>query len=128
MMSGSGSTTRVVLSPVHGGIIALALATAIIHIVLAVPLTLIGFYLNGLGYIALVTALFLPQLLGYRRQVRWLLMGYTALTILLWIVLGQPYTAIGYIDKAIELALVILLWVDHRRDGPVGPAEPAQAT
>lgn len=114
-MSDSSPATRLVLSPVHGGIIALALATAIIHIVLAVPLTLVGFYLNGLGYIALVTALFLPQLLRYRRQIRWLLMGYTALTILLWVVLGKPYTEIGYIDKAIELALLGLLWLDDRQ-------------
>jgi hypothetical protein len=30
-------------------------------------------------------------------------MGYTALTLLLWLILGQPYTTIGYVDKAIEL-------------------------
>ena len=38
------------------GVVALALATALIHIYLAVPLTLVPFYLNGLGYIALATA------------------------------------------------------------------------
>jgi hypothetical protein len=31
------------------------------------------------------------------------------------VVLGQPYTAIGYVDKAIALALVGLLWLDQRR-------------
>lgn len=114
MTSDSGTTTGAELSPGRYGIIALALATAIIHIVLAVPLTLIGFYLNGLGYIVLVTACFLPQLHTYHRLVRWLLMGYTALTILLWVVLGQPYNAIGYVDKAIELALLGLLWREQR--------------
>ncbi len=32
-------------------IVALAVATALIHIVLAIPLTLVEFYLNGLGYV-----------------------------------------------------------------------------
>ncbi len=95
MMEHSGVTTSTGLTAVRGEIIALALTTAIIHIVLAIPLTMVGFYLNGLGYIGLVTALYLPQLRGYRHQIRWLLMGYTALTIVLWVILSQPYTLIG---------------------------------
>jgi hypothetical protein len=102
------------LTAVRLAIVALALATAIIHIVLAVPLSMVGFYLNGLGYIALAAALYLPPLRRHRRLLRWLLMGYTALTIVLWLLIGRPYTAIGYVDKAIELGLLALLWVDHR--------------
>lgn len=97
------------------GIVALALATAAIHVLLAVPLSMVGFYLNGAGYVALLGALYLPPLAPYRRPLRWLLMGYTALTIILWALIGRPYTTIGYIDKAIELALVVLLWIDLRR-------------
>lgn len=97
------------------GIVALALATAAIHAVLAIPLSMVGFYLNGAGYVALVAALYLRPLAQYRRPLRWLLMGYTALTIVLWALIGRPYTTIGYVDKAIELALLALLWVDHRR-------------
>jgi len=103
------------MTPLRLGIVGLTLATALIHIVLAVPLTIVPFYLNGLGYIALLTALMLPQLEVYRRPIRWLLMGYTCLTILLWLVFGQPYTAIGYLDKALELALLGLLWLDQRQ-------------
>jgi hypothetical protein len=114
-MAESGVPVATGLTPLRGAIGVLALATAIIHIVLAIPLTLIGFYLNGLGYISLAVALILPQLHHRRRQIRWLFMGYTALTILLWIVLGQPYTPIGYVDKAIELTLLGLLWFDQRR-------------
>jgi hypothetical protein len=114
-MAASGASKTTGLTPLRIGIVVLALATAIIHIVLAIPLTLIGFYLNGLGYIGLTAALFLPQLHQYRRHVRGLLMGYTGLTVVLWVVLGQPYTAIGYVDKAIVLALVGLLWLDQRR-------------
>ncbi len=99
------------------GIVALAFATAIIHIVLAIPLTMVGFYLNGLGYIALGAVLYLPPFARYRRPLRGLLMGYAALTILLWVLFGSPYTTIGYVDKTIELALLTLLWIDHRRAG-----------
>ena len=97
------------------GIVALTAATALIHILLAIPVAMVGFYLNGLGYIALAAALYLPPLAQYRRALRWLLMGYTALTIILWLLIGRPYTTIGYVDKAIELALLALLWIDGRR-------------
>ena len=97
------------------GIIALASATALVHIVLAIPLTMVGFYLNGLGYLTLVAALYLPMLARYRRALRWALIGYTSLTIILWVILGRPYTTIGYVDKAIELGLLALLWIDDRR-------------
>jgi hypothetical protein len=130
MMAGSCPTTSAGLNRVRVGIVAFGLTTAIIHIVLAVPLTLIGLYLNGLGYIVLVTALFVPRLRGYRRQIRWVLMGYTALTILLWVVLGQPYTTIGYVDKGVEVGLIGLLWLDQRRSAERksshGLADPAQ--
>ena len=114
-MSETGETRSAGLSAVRVGIVVLALASTVIHIALAIPETLVAFYLNGLGYITLVTAFSLPQLATYRRQIRWLLMGFTALTIVLWLVLGQPYTTIGYIDKAIELVLLGLLWLDSRR-------------
>lgn len=103
------------------GIVGLALATAVIHIILAIPLTMVPFYLNGLGYIGLATVLYLPALAGYRKLVRWALMGFTALTIVLWALVGQPYTTIGYVDKAIEVALLALLWIDHRRSGRAAP-------
>ncbi|MCC6175278.1 MAG: hypothetical protein IT305_08260 [Chloroflexi bacterium] len=112
MMAESSPLRGAGLDSVRGGIVALALATAIIHIVLAIPLTLVGFYLNGLGYIALVGALTVPLLQRYGRPIRWLFMSHTALTILLWVVLGQPYTTIGYADKAIEVTLVGLLLLD----------------
>jgi hypothetical protein len=106
------------MTAIRLGIVALTLATAAIHILLAVPLTMVGFYLNGVGYVALVTALYLPPFVHYRRPLRWLMMGYTALTIVLWALIGRPYTTIGYIDKAIELALLVLLWIDRRRSEP----------
>ena len=95
------------------GIVLLTLATALIHLQLAFPDP--AFILNGLGYLALLAALYLPipQVAPYRNLVRWALVGYAALSIVLWIFLGAR-TPIGYIDKAIELSLIALLLLDAR--------------
>lgn len=102
------------IGPLQLGILVLALATALIHIMLAIPTNLILFYLNGLGYIALAVALLLPQLAPYRRLIRYALMAFTAVTIIGWAVAGERST-IAYIDKLIEVALLVLLIVDMRR-------------
>ena len=100
----------------RAGIILLTLATALIHLQLAFPDPV--FILNGLGYLALLAALYLPvaPLARYRNIVRWALIGYAALTIFLWILLGAR-TSIGYLDKAIEIALILLLLLEARRRG-----------
>ena len=59
--------------------------------------------------------LYLPRFRGRREQLRWVLIAYTALTILLWLFLGHPYTTIGYVDKAAELALIGLLLLQRRQ-------------
>jgi hypothetical protein len=96
----------------RAGIVLLTFATAVIHLQLAFPDPV--FILNGLGYLALLAALYLPQLARYRNLVRWVLVGYAALTVLLWILIGAR-TPIGYIDKAIEVALISLLLLEARR-------------
>ena len=98
----------------RGGIVLLTLATALIHLQLAFPDPV--FILNGLGYLALLAALYLPipQVARYRNAVRWVLIGYTALTILLWILFGAR-TPIGYTAAAIEVALIALLLLEARR-------------
>jgi hypothetical protein len=96
----------------RAGIALLTLATALIHLQLNFPDPM--FILNGLGYLALLAALFLPSLARNRRLVRWALIGYTALTILLWLLLGAR-TPIGYMDKVIEIVLIVLLLIEARR-------------
>ena len=98
----------------RAGITALTLATAFIHLQLAFPDPV--FILNGLGYLALLAALYLPasRLARYRKAARWVLVGYTALTIFLWILFGLR-VPIGYADKVIEVALIVLLLLDARR-------------
>ena len=96
------------------GIIILTIATAVIHFSLLFPDTL--FILNGLGYLGLLAALYLPIpfLASYRSWARWALLGYTALTIILWVVMGGRFP-LAYIDKAIEVALIVLLWLERRQ-------------
>jgi hypothetical protein len=96
------------------GVILLTVGTAVIHLYLGFqgfPL----FVLNGLGYLGLLAALILPipRISEYRNLTRWVLVGYTALTIFLWILVGSR-NAIGYVDKIIELALIALLVLEAR--------------
>jgi hypothetical protein len=97
---------------IRTGIIVLTLGTALIHLQLAFPDPV--FILSGLGYLALLAALYLPGLARYRNVVRLVLIGYTALIIFLWVLFGARIP-IGYIDKAIEVALISLLLLDARR-------------
>jgi hypothetical protein len=94
-------------------IIVLTLGTALTHISLLFPDVV--FILNGFGYLVLLGALYLPipALAGRRRQVRWVLMGYTLLTILLWVAFGlrEP---IGYINKLNEVLLLGALILEDR--------------
>lgn len=108
-------STTSTTNPLKIGVILLTLGTAAIHLYLG----LLGFplfVLNGLGYLALLAALYLPlpQLDRYRNLARWALVGYTALTIFLWILVGAR-TPIGYVDKLIEVALIALLVLEARR-------------
>jgi hypothetical protein len=96
----------------RAGVVLLTLGTAVIHLQLAFPDP--AFILNGLGYLALLAALYLPGLARYRNVVRLVLIGYTALIIFLWVLFGARIP-IGYIDKAIEVALISLLLLDAHR-------------
>ena len=110
------NTARSRTNPLALGILALAFATALIHIWLAIPTNLIMFYLNGLGYIVLAVALVLPQLAAYHKLIRYALMAFTAVTIVGWAIFGER-SAIAYVDKLIEVALLALLVIDMRREG-----------
>jgi hypothetical protein len=104
------------------GIFVLTVATAVIHLYLA--LTAIGsmgfnfgvmlFILNGLGYLGLLAVLQLPirQLARFRSAARWALIAFAALTIVLFFLMAPVYPIIGYVDKAIEVALIALLLAD----------------
>jgi len=109
--------------PLQIGIIILGLGTAITH--LGVGLT--GFpliLLNGLGYFALLGLVFLPfSFLGpYRTLARRALIGYTALTFVLYFIVrgvgpdGEAFKdSLGLINKANEAVLLLLFWLSARQ-------------
>ena len=112
---------NVELTMMQVGILFLTLATAVIHLVLGIrsgdTFGLI-FVLNCLGYLALWTAVYVPiaALSGYRQAAWWAFVAYTAVTIILFFVFnaGSDYGPLGLITKAIEVALIILLFLDKR--------------
>ena len=103
---------KITIGSLQWGIILLTVATAVIHFSLILPL----FILNGLGYLVLLAGLYLPipALANYRSWVRWVLLGYTALTIILWVIMGVR-SPLAYIDKAIEVVLIGLLFMESRQ-------------
>ena len=104
---------QVTIGGIQIGIILLAVATAIIHLTLSFPDP--TFILNGLGYLGLTAALFLPLpwAKDHRPIVGYVLMGFTAVTILAWVAIGLRIP-LGYITKVIELGLLGLLWLDRK--------------
>ena len=96
------------------GIIALTIATAAIHLWLGIPNNFVMFILNGVGYLALLVAVYLPQLKKQQGLIRWAFIAYTAVTVIAWIAIGSRNT-IGYTDKLIEVALIVLLFIEGRR-------------
>ena len=105
----------------HYGIIISALATAFLHLTLYSKMGPDPIVLNGLGYLALLGAYFLPIPLFQERRklVWWGMVGYTVLTIILWVIMGDKIfvagtsSAIGYYAKAAEIVLLGFLWADR---------------
>jgi hypothetical protein len=105
------------LSSKQWAIVALTVATALIHLFLGLSnLDAFGitFLLNGLAYLSLIAGLyFLPQLAAQRSLIRWALLGLAAITFVLYFVFNWPdIKPLGLLDKAIELALIVLLWLE----------------
>ena len=108
------------LSGRHWGIIVFGLATALLHLSLYPQLGVDPIFLNGFGYLALLLAYFLPIAFfqRYHKWVWWALVGYTVLTIVLWVILGDKQfvmgttSATGFYAKAAEVVLLIFLWLD----------------
>ena len=99
-----------------GGIFVCTLFTALMHLYLGTQpdeALRIWFLLNGLGYLTLLAAFFFSPSASFHFGIRWFLLGYTLLTILLWVLLGSPLQ--GQLDpfdltvKVDEVILVVLL-------------------
>ena len=96
------------------GVVLLTLIAAAVHLSLLFPD--VAFILNGLGYLTLLGALYLPipRLAPYRHIVRSMLMAYATLTIVLWVAIGER-SVLGLLTTADEVALVTLLVLEGRR-------------
>lgn len=111
------------------GIILTDLATAALHLFSAFALYPPPqlspdpmFTLNGLGYLGLLGAYFLPISFFQKRHklVWWVLVGYTFLTIILWAILGDMNFAslagrVGLSAKIAEVVLLVCLYLDRPR-------------
>jgi hypothetical protein len=110
------------LTSKHYGIILFTLATALLHLALLPRMGLDPIALNGLGYLALLGAYFLPIPFFQQNHklVWWAMLGYTLLTIILWLIMGEKTfafdfsnAAIGYYAKTAELFLIGFLLADR---------------
>ncbi len=98
----------------------LMLATAAIHLSRAFADAEIGmlFGLNAAGYVVLAALLVIPHptLDRWRNAIRWVAIAYTGVTIalfFLWGAMSGDWPLIGFVDKAIEVAIVVLLLRDR---------------
>jgi hypothetical protein len=123
--------SRAAGSAVTTAIVGLTLATAYIHLGLGGLL----FTLNGLGYAGLAGLIVIGAVapMAIVQRFSWFprlaLIGYTAMTIGGYLVMG-PYFTLGFIAKGIEVALVALLVVDVIRvyGSPMGMVRTALAS
>lgn len=97
------------------GVLLCVLATAGIHLFLAITATLPMFYANAVGYLLLGAAYANIGIPVPRERVAIALQLYTALTIVLWLFFGA-HTPIAYVDKGVELMIIGLLWYEQRID------------
>jgi len=121
------------ISGKQAGIILAVIITAVLHLIAAFDNILFPkgpdplFILNGLGYLGLLGAYFLPIpfFQGKHKLVWWSLFGFTIVTIIAWLVIwvgfyvirdGVPFfshdSIYGVPSKITELILLGLLWAD----------------
>lgn len=110
------------LDGLHLTIIGLTVLMAMLHMLSGANDLLL--YLNGAGYMALLTALYFLPLGALEPQRKWLyglLIGYTLLTIGLyfaahpWGMHAGEFDLLGWTTKLVEMGLVLGLLVDARR-------------
>ncbi|GIW06579.1 MAG: hypothetical protein KatS3mg060_1384 [Dehalococcoidia bacterium] len=114
------------VTPLRIVVALLAIATALIHFSLLIFLGGfdLPFVMNGVGYLALTFAYLTDVPLGANRRplLHLLFIGYTGITFLAWVAIGEknPATllgAIGYTDKIIEVLLIVALVFSLRQEG-----------
>jgi hypothetical protein len=100
----------------HGVMIIVVLVTAAIHLYLGLKFSNPLFLLNAFGFVGLTGVYLLPISLTQRFHslVRWGLVGYSLLTIVLWAVMNGRLDPVGITAKLAEIILIILLILDRK--------------
>lgn len=119
MATDTGTTLRTEsLSSLHWLGIALAVVTGVIHLYLGAlfitsPMGW-SFLAAGVGFLGGVAAV----LVDYRRRLLYLLgVPFTAGQIVAWYVVNAPdFSALGYLDKVVQIALIVVLVVLYRQE------------
>jgi hypothetical protein len=111
-MNADESPARVVGVVLSLVMIELTLTTAVIHLTLGGTI----FLLNGIGYLVLASGIAASAVpITFVQRLRWLprigLAGFALVTIGAYLVIG-PYFLLGWITKAIELAIIGLVCAD----------------
>lgn len=118
------------LGPLAAAVILLTLATAAIHFYLAptefeMGATLFGvlFVLNGLGYVTMVAVIYSPLgfLAPFRGAARGVLVVIALASIGAYFYVGV-FDTIGWVDKAVETALIVLVVVEVVTGGAAAKA------
>ena len=117
-------------------IVILTLITAGIHVYFyttGTGLLFTMFLLNALGYLALLALLYLPLNLpdSIHRLVRPAFIGYTILTIVLYVIISAASGIWSFplapIAKLVELILVWQLWSEGRAEMPISTSRKSDA-
>ncbi|WP_299262455.1 DUF7475 family protein [Halorientalis sp.] len=107
------------LSPLHWAAFGLAAVTGVLHIWLGVQFISsslgISFLLAGVGFLG-GTAL---VAIDYRRRFVYAVgVPFTAVQIVAWYLVNAPdFSPVGYLDKAVQTAFIVVLFVLYRREG-----------
>jgi hypothetical protein len=86
--------------------VALVVVTGVLHVYAGVVEGRIPVALAGVGYAGALVLFFLD----YRRRLLYLIgIPYTAVQIPIWLVVKSAYGTIDYVDKAVQLVLILVL-------------------
>ena len=102
--------------------IVLTVITAAIHLILGVRFIGDGFFgvlfiLNGVGFLTLLYLVLRPisGFVGREALLHYGLMGFSAITILAWLVMNGDFTDVfGVATKVVELLLIVVTWMHLR--------------
>ncbi|MGH3089983.1 MAG: hypothetical protein ACRDSJ_22105 [Rubrobacteraceae bacterium] len=125
----SQTESRASIGPVQIGVVVLALATAAIHLYLFFIEGFLGngemlpkyqflFVGNFFGYLALLAALYLPisPLARFRPVIRAFLIAMAFAAILSYVRVGV-FDALGWVDKVVEVLLIVAVTADAGMSG-----------